>query len=160
MSISLPVNVFQENIVNEEECCAICLNNLNTELTYMIEECKHKFHTNCLLTWFRTNNSSCPTCRNINNEPSFYERKHKFSLISSYCRRKNANTYVVNMMEKYKKQKRLATKHMLEFSNFKKNNKDLLKEYLKLRNKKQKSSWELTKLKRHITDIPIMPLNM
>jgi hypothetical protein len=63
-------------------------------------------------------------------------------------------------MEKYKKQKRKAQKHMLEFSKFKKNNKSLLKEYSKLRSKKEKSSWNLTKLKRHITDIPVIPLNI
>ena len=156
-----PILVFQDNTNNlEEDCCVICLNNFNTEEpTYTIEECKHKFHTNCLLQWFRTNNNSCPTCRNINNNPTYFERKHKFKLISNYSRRKNANTYVVSIMKKYKKQQELVKKHNLEFKNFKKEHKDIIKKYIQLRANTRKVHWKLNQIKREITDIPIIPLN-
>src|SRR3972149_8200174 len=46
----------------EEPTCSICYLNLidapQSEL-----ECHHKFHTTCIFTWFK-NNNSCPLCRN------------------------------------------------------------------------------------------------
>ena len=57
---------------NNQEKCPICCdvmestncNNCNNldQQTYVIPECKHKFHTNCLMQWFR-NNPVCPICR-------------------------------------------------------------------------------------------------
>ena len=33
--------------------CAICREKLENN-TYTVPECNHKFHTNCIMTWFRT----------------------------------------------------------------------------------------------------------
>jgi hypothetical protein len=152
-----PILVFQENLNTiDDDCCVICLNNFNTsESTYVIEECKHKFHTNCLIKWFRTDNNSCPTCRNINNS-TYCESKNKFKLICNYSRRKNANTYVVNLMKKYKKQQELVKKHDSEFKNFKKEHRGLIKKYIILRSKTRKQNWKLYQIKNELTHIPII----
>ena len=57
--------IVEENkVIEDEECdnCAICFNKLNHDDTYTIPECKHKFHTNCIMTWFRMGHSKCPLC--------------------------------------------------------------------------------------------------
>ncbi len=40
--------------------CAICLEELTDK--YEIE-CKHSFHTKCIVNWFRNGNKECPLCR-------------------------------------------------------------------------------------------------
>ena len=68
----------------EEGNCAICQEALSTAPTYALPECKHKFHTHCIVTWFRHRpytgdryslrmgdepGGKCPLCgnRGINN---------------------------------------------------------------------------------------------
>ena len=40
--------------------CAICQEKCNSE--YKLE-CGHEFHTECLMSWFRSGQSTCPCCR-------------------------------------------------------------------------------------------------
>ena len=46
-----------------EDICAICHEDFSGDL-YTLPECSHIFHTNCIMTWFRMNKSSCPLCMN------------------------------------------------------------------------------------------------
>ena len=46
--------------------CGICLDRID-EGTYKILSCSHKFHTKCIIDWFRRA-STCPCCRNNNVE--------------------------------------------------------------------------------------------
>jgi hypothetical protein len=69
----------------EEDICCICHDTLSAHQTYTLPECKHSFHTHCIVTWFRHTGSSepptlggqsgitdgkCPLCgnRGINNK--------------------------------------------------------------------------------------------
>ena len=80
----------------DKDICAICHDKLNTEQTFQIPECKHIFHSNCLLNWFITGNIKCPYCNysNFNNLHS-KEKKIKFKIISTYCKRKDANKEII-----------------------------------------------------------------
>jgi hypothetical protein len=53
------------------EPCPICLDNIGNE-SHTLPECSHKFHTNCIMTWFRAGHKCCPLCRNggVNNTSS------------------------------------------------------------------------------------------
>tara|TARA_Y100000590_G_C15593442_1_gene967031 strand:+ start:570 stop:1076 length:507 start_codon:yes stop_codon:yes gene_type:complete len=54
--------------MNNEELCIICLEGFNqSNKDDYILECNHKFHTNCIMKWFRSNNSNgnCPICNYI-----------------------------------------------------------------------------------------------
>lgn len=72
----MAANIFDISI--EEDKCCICHELLSSAQIYELPECKHKFHTHCIVTWFRHRPSSqnyhtpdgkCPCCRNygINN---------------------------------------------------------------------------------------------
>ena len=56
--------VFSLNKYNHEgeEECSICLEKLNKTICYKIE-CKHSFHTHCLIEWVFGDKKSCPLCR-------------------------------------------------------------------------------------------------
>ena len=44
--------------------CVICRNNIDsTQINYVITECKHCFHTNCLMKNVTFNGYNCPICR-------------------------------------------------------------------------------------------------
>ena len=45
------------------EPCVIC-HETNGEQVYCIPECNHKYHTNCIMTWFRAGHNTCPLCNN------------------------------------------------------------------------------------------------
>jgi len=69
-----------ENGDGGETICVICQDDINSAPTYSLPECLHKYHTHCIVTWFRSqtpaneyecpnNKSNCPLCGNkgINN---------------------------------------------------------------------------------------------
>ena len=73
----MALNIF--NIETEGDKCVICQELLNKYQIYSLPECKHAFHTQCIVTWFRHRPSSenqdgpdgkCPCCgnRGINNK--------------------------------------------------------------------------------------------
>jgi hypothetical protein len=81
-------NVFNQQLLNDNEMCVICQENLGNTQTYTLPECKHVFHTNCIVTWFRHRPSSncefhpdgaCPCCSNrginyISKAPRYWNR--------------------------------------------------------------------------------------
>ena len=157
-----PIHVFESIIDTNEDCCPICLSDMTLN-SYVIEECNHKFHINCLFQWFRTsNNTSCPTCRNIkdNEDKSWYEKKHIFKLISQYSKRKTADKYVVKMMTKYNNQNKKLKQYRLELKNHKNTNKEIIKEHNRLQQLVYKNQWIVEKTKRDISHIPIYSLRM
>tara|TARA_Y100000817_G_scaffold305632_1_gene289932 strand:- start:102 stop:731 length:630 start_codon:yes stop_codon:yes gene_type:complete len=75
----MSANIFDINM--QEENCVICQEPLESAQTYQLPECKHTYHTHCIVTWFRHRPSSedfnspdgkCPCCgnRGINNHNS------------------------------------------------------------------------------------------
>ena len=40
-----------------EDLCVICLSTLNEDDTYNLS-CNHKFHTKCIIDWFRSESSN------------------------------------------------------------------------------------------------------
>lgn len=48
---------------DEKEICSICFSKMTPENSHTLEECDHRFHTNCILKWFRSKQDTCPLCR-------------------------------------------------------------------------------------------------
>ena len=130
MPVSLPPIDFAEqgiyNPPDEDNICLICHDLLvggeessenNPPHTL---ECKHKYHANCIITWFRSGNMNCPYCGDLGvNAPkkerksrrgarrsmyrSWYDRAivdTKYERLRQYSRRKDAPTQLVKMVDK------------------------------------------------------------
>ena len=124
----MALNPFGVDITHGDDICIICHDLLNTAPTYTLPECKHKYHTNCIITWFRHRNSvqwsgsyntsetdgRCPHCGNtgINNvtlqDGNYYSRSRfltrkeneLFKINKEYGRKKDAPRAIKNEIEK------------------------------------------------------------
>ena len=99
---------------DSSEICMVCHDLLNTAATYTLPECKHQFHTHCIVTWFRhgrsqecvgswhrTEDGRCPHCGNTGiNNITVNESKYRsaFSMTS-----KEQQIYKINKKEGIKK---------------------------------------------------------
>ena len=50
--------------ISSTAVCAICLEPMETDI-YSLPECIHKYHTNCIMHWFRAGHNKCPLCNNV-----------------------------------------------------------------------------------------------
>jgi hypothetical protein len=139
------------NNINIDNCC-ICLEKLENN-KYNIPECKHEFHNECLLTYFRvSNNTSCPLCRNIRQSSS------NLKTILNYSRRKNANKKIVNEVKKYKKFQLLEKEIKKELKTFKKTHKEIFDKRKKLLNKKRNYFCRVRRMRNKLMNMIALPL--
>ena len=83
-------NPHENNLINIEDVCSICLNNL--EIDICRNTCGHLYHCNCINTWANISNT-CPVCRaplnlvqiNINHFGKKIKR-NKIKLINNHIR--------------------------------------------------------------------------
>jgi G3E family GTPase len=113
-----------------EEICAICHENLESD-TYTLPECNHMFHTNCIMTWFRSPNSPsrCPLCNNngINkirdlDNLHWSERQRaeeNYKRVRASSRRKDCPKRILKMIEKLKKLEKQQKDRYKGFKEFK-----------------------------------------
>ena len=47
---------------NTQDICCICLDTMNESNQTHILSCEHKYHTECIIDWFRKGKSHCPLC--------------------------------------------------------------------------------------------------
>ena len=97
-----------------EDVCPICLENLNTKETYKLS-CKHTFHTDCIMKWFRSSSGNCPCC--LDNptsgkkiyQPIFYGYwninfiESRCNVIKKYNQKNPGNIQMDKKFEKLKK---------------------------------------------------------
>ena len=56
------INVYEKSrSINEGETCSICLGKIRGN-EYELR-CGHKFHNECIISWFRQKKDTCPCCR-------------------------------------------------------------------------------------------------
>ena len=94
----LAIDLLNLNI-NPEDECMICKESLNDYPCYCLPECNHKYHTHCLISWFRNGDSRCPYCGNkgINNKPEnkISTRRRRFR--SRAILTDNDNQYILDL---------------------------------------------------------------
>ena len=128
MSVN-PLNVELPDNMEEPEKCGICQEALSSAQSYTLPECKHKFHTHCIITWFRTRppaddsngeGGRCPYCgnRGINNKARSRGRrrgyyyghwyrydestKQKLAMMRQEVRKASAPKQLVQLFAKYR----------------------------------------------------------
>ena len=174
------INFFNIDIDNVN-MCTICHEPMHIEQTYTLPECKHAFHTSCIVTWFRTADSECPYCRNKGvNYISKKVRKNygwisdgdreKLKVLRAYIRRKDANKNVkkyFDRLDKLKKEYDDYKKSYAEFEKKIKNNncaefegklQDLIMKARKMRSKRRDYSSKIRKAERAILELPVVPI--
>lgn len=99
--------------MSEEEPCSICLEVMeeNKNNITELEECKHKFHSNCIVKWFRSQHPTCPECRGMPNTGlSTKDAMRRFQELKKVMRRKNPPKELVKAFKKLDRvKKRVAT---------------------------------------------------
>jgi len=113
----------------EEDICAICQEDFSGDL-YTLPECAHIFHTNCIMTWFRMDKSSCPLCMNsgvnsLKDIKNIEWRRRSAALMNfkrarALSRKKNAPESLKKQITSLKKYEDKQKQFMKEFQEFKK----------------------------------------
>ena len=100
-----------------DDICSICHESMDDDL-YTLPECSHIFHTNCIMTWWRTGQNTCPLCNNAGVNASalsevggfvgdwstiWFQRMENYKKLRLYSRKKNAPASLKKMIQKIKK---------------------------------------------------------
>ena len=135
-----------------EETCSICLNNYEEDDNiYILEACNHKFHTKCIVNWFRCA-SSCPCCRDntveeVNAIPCFVLRERAKEL-RKISRRANAPKDLKNLVERIKKSEEKLKEKSNELKEYRKEHKEILSKERKLSHARYSLIWTKRKNER------------
>jgi hypothetical protein len=94
----MALNIHDLNTLSDStDKCIICLDPLNNETTYLLPECGHVYHQNCIMHWFRNGSNKCPLCNNLginDSNPahavSWWSHQHKYKSIRQFARKKTA----------------------------------------------------------------------
>ena len=112
--------------ISSTEICVICLDPLETEI-YSLPECTHKYHTNCILHWFRAGHNKCPLCNNVGiNGASdlYYEMRgaalQNYKKMCRLARKKDAPADLLKQIQKIKKKEATNKKKRVKWKEYKK----------------------------------------
>jgi hypothetical protein len=158
-----PIEIFDQNHgeIDYDNLCPICYDQIEVNTSYTLE-CNHKFHTDCIVKWLRSEHSNCPMCNGVvnENERIYYrmDNQTKLKLILNYSRRKTASKKVVNIVNKYKKKNKEFLKAKKEFTEFKRTYKNIIKQKREFATKIWRLRRAVEKMKRDIKSIPIQPV--
>ena len=128
-----PIPLFTNHINIEENKCSICLENL-AEDKHKITECGHEYHNNCLISWLRSGNTSCPICRNDDGHVYFSFNCNKDFLVKSfieYSKKNKMDSKIVKELNKYKKLESENTFYVKEIKRINRKNREIVKDFSK-----------------------------
>ena len=91
--------------------CPICMEPLDESVTEL--DCGHKFHVDCAIKWFRSEQSRgrCPMCRNqSDNELSlnYFSAVERYKMVRRMARNKHAPKRLKNLVKKLRKKEQQA----------------------------------------------------
>jgi hypothetical protein len=146
--------------------CPICADSMEGHNRHSLAPCQHQFHAGCIIQWFRDGNSSCPLCRQHHfvfreqvNGRAIYDKLTNFekTAFRKYIKTKKPNRIVVLLFQKYLNAEKERAAWRKELKTFKKTNKDMIKQYEKLRNKRWPLNSKMRRIVHSLHSIPIVP---
>ena len=128
---------------NNDNICSICYESLENDTIQI--ECGHKYHTNCIVKWFRTGHKNCPLCNDTTIDVeniSYFTKVETIKQIKNLGRRKNCPNNIKKQLDIIKKHKIKKTVLQKQLTDFKKQHKHLICQYKKFRN----DIWKQTRI--------------
>ena len=137
-----------------DDICLICHENYENKKEYTLE-CNHKYHTDCIMKWFRMGNKNCPLCNDQGNNINFnmYGRITKLSQLRQLTRRKDCPPVIKTAVNKLRKKENDFKTYKTYFKNFVNNNKDIIKQYQQNLKKRRYYKSSIRKIQRAICNI-------
>ena len=97
---------------SSDDICVICMSSMTEENSYKLS-CSHRFHTDCIIKWFRSSDGNCPCCMdnpmNINMTQGIYFGMYnsdvldkRFHNIMKYSRKKDSPIILKKEIKKIK----------------------------------------------------------
>jgi hypothetical protein len=168
-----PNDVIQQD--SEPDICAICHETMEENI-YEIPECKHKYHINCIIDWFRLGKSRCPYCntnfsvlvnQSNNNNYGFggisgHLLSARYKDVYNYSRKKNANKKIIKKVKKITDLNKTYKEITKQISDLKKSD-DSYKNVKSLLNKLRTKKWAMsrkiwTAKKKLLNEVNIVPV--
>jgi len=168
-----PIRLVSEEYDND--LCSIChvdIENTDTSM-YTVPYCEHTFHNDCIITWFRMGNTTCPYCRSEPqqhvNQPfglpryiAWGDRKAIYTFKKNYASKANAPKQLKSLLRRLQKFERKQKDGNKLLSEWRKNVdglewKRLRKIYKQFHLKKSKRLRKVRELKASIQNYPIIP---
>ena len=120
----------------DNDVCSICYECMNDN-DYILE-CNHKYHTKCIMTWFRNGNKTCPLCNDVGLDLSNMKWSVKIETIKQIKqlgRKKDCPKNIKNTLNKIKIMDEKEKKIKKELNDFKKDFKEQIQFEKLLKNK-------------------------
>ena len=150
-------------MTSTEDVCSICHNVVTTGApdTYCVPECNHRFHSNCIIPWFRASNGTCPNCRmgiTGGGLAGMHTIKQVVQLWKYLARRKDCPSAVKRKCEQIRKAKDEEKEAKRKITLFLKELRHVRDTWLSLRRKKWRSGMKVQRLERQLAFLPPQPI--
>ena len=146
----------------EDDICSICHTLLGADSPdiYSVPECGHRFHSNCIIPWFRVSNGSCPYCRAniIGARYSPNDIKQVVQLWKFLSRRRDCPTVVKKKCKQIKLAKEEERKSVKELTKLKEEHREAISKWRSLRRKRWYFHTKVRMLERQLAFLPPMPI--
>ena len=144
------------------DICPICRDDISGFPTSSLPECGHTFHSECLITWFRSprdwNFSGknctgvCPLCRHTSNKIYPHQTfAGRVSLLRRLARKKNIHPAVKKTLERLRQAEKIHRQSTIKLQNFRKENKKILSQETKLRIDRSRQRRKIWKAKQELS---------
>ena len=131
-NLTQSLNILNISTPTHEEC-GICREELECGQCYTLPECNHRYHTNCIISWFRNGDSRCPYCGNkgINykNDETLQKIKNKHYTTAfeiqmladikkyTFLKKNDTNKRCLKTRKQFEKIKELEENYKIETNN-------------------------------------------
>lgn len=118
-----------------EETCSICTENIDDfNSSQWTLECNHKFHTECIIQWFRRGNDTCPCCRDQGiHSIGFSDSFARASYLRAEVRKKRCPPELKKLVEKVRQTESKTRKSRKELMEFRKTHSEMFSKWSKMR---------------------------